>query len=320
MHEIKYADAGMDMKKLMLRLIGKVWIVFAAAVLGAALGGTVYAMASIVPKEEREYRAMSKIYLDFAPDETGDVYQAYNGYTWNDLMATEPILDLTMKYLPEGYTREEVTEATKAEILSDVRLLTITITSHDPDRCSAILLATGQALEERGDVAEEFRRIEVIQTTEATLVTADSRMAQAVLVGMILFIALALFGMMLGYVLDDRIQVAGDFRQVTEAPFVGYAGAEGMLGTAYEDTLTCLREKLGRIDVLTVDQGEAISGEAWQNARASDGVVVCVEYGKVHAAYLAYVIEQLQVRECKLVGVAVSGADGKFLRRYYGRI
>lgn len=320
MHEIKYADAGMDMKKLILRLFGKIWAALIAAALGAAFGAAVYAAASIVPEKEREYRAVSKIYLDFAPDETGEVYQAYNGYTWNDLMATDPILDLTMKYLPGEYTREEVTAATKAEILSDVRLLTITITTHAPDRCNAILHATGQALEERGDAAKEFKQIEVIQTTEATLLVVDSRTAQAVLVGMVLFTALTLFGMLLGYVLDDRIQVAGDLKQATDAPFVGYAGAEGLLGTAYEDTLAYLKEKLGNVNILTVNQEETISEESWRSACAADGIVLCVPYGKVHAVYLAYVIEQFALRECKIAGVAITGADEKFLRRYYGRI
>lgn len=320
MHEIKYADAGMDIKKLILCLFGKIWVLIAASLLGAVLGGAIYGMARVVPESEREYQAVSKVYLDFAPDETGEVYQAYNGYTWNDLMATEPILELTMKYLPEGYTREEVTAATKAEILSDVRLLTITITSHDLDRCNTILRATGQSLEERGDRAKEFKQIEVIRTTEAALVVADSRMMQAALVGMLLFVGIGALGMLLGYVLDDRIQVAGDLRQVTDAPFVGYAKAEGILGVEYERTLAYLETKLGMVDVLTIVQGEAITEECWQIMCGMDGVVLCVDYGKVHAVYLDYMIEQLKVRQCKLAGVAICNADGKFLRRYYGRL
>ena len=88
MREIRYADAGMDMRKLLLCFMRKLWIALLAAVTGAVLGGAVYAAVRIVPESEREYQAMSKIYLDFAADETGEVYQAYNGYTWNDLMAT----------------------------------------------------------------------------------------------------------------------------------------------------------------------------------------------------------------------------------------
>lgn len=319
MQGIKYADVGTDMKKLALCFLGKVWIVFLAAAVGAVAGGVIYGMSHVVPESEREYRAVSKIYLDFAVDETGEVYQAYNGYTWNDLIATDPILDLTMLNLPEGYTREEVTAAAEAEILSDLRLLTITVTTHDPDRCEAIIHAMGQSLTVLGDTAKEFKQIDVIQTTEAKLVVADSRLLQAVLVGLAAAIILALLGMMFYYVLDDRIIVASDLKQVADVPFVGYAGAGERLNGDYESNLAWLKERTGTVGVLTVTQSEAITQESWQDLCSSEGVVVVADYGKVHAAYLTYIIEQLRVKECRLVGVAIGGADEKFLSRYYGR-
>lgn len=319
MQEIRYADAGMDMKKLALCFLKKIWLVFLAAAVGAVVGGVIYGASHVVPESEREYRAVSKIYLDFAADETGEVYQAYNGYTWNDLIATDPILDLTMLNLSENYTREEVTAAAKAEILSDLRLLTITVTTHDPDRCDAIIYAIGQSLTELGDTAKEFKQIDVIQTTEAKLVVADSRLIQAVIVGLAAAVILALLGMMFYYVLDDRIIVASDLKQVTDVLFVGYAGAGERLNGEYESNLACLKERIGAVSVLAVTQDETIAQERWQELCSSEGVVVVADYDKVHAAYLAYIIEQLRVRECRLVGVAIGGADEKFLRRYYGR-
>ena len=318
MQEIRYADEGMDMKKLVLCFISKIWLVLLAAAAGAVLGGVIYAVSHIVPEAEREYRAMSKVYLDFAADETGDVYQAYNGYTWNDLMATDPILDVTMGYLPEDYTREEVMAATKAEILSDLRLLTITVTTHDRDRCNAILQAADQSLTERGNTAKEFKQIEVIQTTEAKPVVADSRMVQAVLVGLVAAVVVMLLGLMLYYVLDDRIVVASDLKKVTDLPFIGYAGAGERLGSEYDDNFAYLQKQTGTLSILTVTQDETITQEKWQELCSSDGVIIVADYGRVHAAFLAYIIEQLQTRQCRLAGTAIGGADEKFLRRYYG--
>lgn len=318
MQGIKYADAGMDMKKLALCFIRKIWLVFLAAVVGAVLGGAIYTLSHIVPESEREYRAVAKIYLDFATDETGEVYQAYNGYTWNDLMATDPILNETMLNLSEDYAREEVVAATKAEILSDLRLLTITITTHNPDRCSTIMRAVEQSLVNLGNTAKEFRQINVIQTTEAELVVADTRTVQAVIVGLATAVILMLIGMMFYHVLDDRILVASDLKQVSEVPFIGYAGAGERLNGEYENNLAYLSEQTGTIEVLTVTQNDTITQERWEELCAADGVVVAVDYGKVHAAFLGYVIEQLKTRGCRLTGTAIAGADEKFLRRYYG--
>ncbi len=336
MNKIKYADAGMDMKKWMLLLVRKCWIALAAAVIGAALGGMIYTIVRMVPESEREYRAISKVYLDFAADETGQAYQEYNGYTWNDLMVTDPILDVTMSYLPKEYTREEVTAATEAAILSDLRLLTVTITTNQKERTDMILAATDRALEEYGSSAREFMQITTIQTTQAELVVADSRLAQAVLIGVVIALAAALLGMALYYVLDDRILVASDVKQVTDVSFIGYAfgqnereklsGSEKgrflskqALQDDYDRAVAYLRENRGEVLEISIPQGEDASSDIFAKAREADGVILSVPYGKMHGTYLAYLIGQYQAQGCNVLGIAIENADMKFLHRYYGR-
>lgn len=326
MSGIRYADAGMDMKKWILMLLHRFWMVLAAAATGAVLGGIIYTVVHTVPESEREYRAVSKVYLDFATDESGQVYQEYNGYTWNDLMVTDPILDLTMSYLSEDYTKEEVMEATEATILSDLRLLTVTITTNHADRTDAILAATDQALEEYGSTAKEFIQIQVIQTTQASLVVADSRLVQAVVLGLVIAVAVVLMGMLLYYVLDDRILVASDVKQVTDVPFIGYTFTDitedvavSRLQSDYDRMMAYLRRKHGEIPEISVNRMDEIATGQSDQAGNVDGVVLVVPYGKVHGTFLSYLIDQYRVRECKIVGVAIADADAKFISRYYGR-
>ena len=54
--------------------------------------------------------------------------------------------------------------------------------------------------------------------------------------------------------------------------------------------------------------------------RRADGVVLSLPFGAVHGAFLSYVTEQLRTQDCTLCGVAVRDADGRFLRKYYGRL
>ncbi|MCI9462507.1 MAG: hypothetical protein HFI48_01305 [Lachnospiraceae bacterium] len=219
---MKYANEGMDCKKYALLLLQKLWIPVLAAFIGAVLGGGIYLFVHVVINSNRQYQAQSKLYLDFAADETGEVYQAYNGYTWNDLMATEPLLNLTMSYLPEGYTEEEVIAATTAEILSDLRLLTITIKTTDAARTAEILGATDRALVDFGQQEKEFISIEIYRETEPQVEAAGQRLLQAVMLGAFLAFAAALLGMALLYVLNDNIYVPGDLKYVTKLPFAGY--------------------------------------------------------------------------------------------------
>lgn len=311
-----YADEGMDIKKYMLCLLGKLPLILGATVGGAIFGALVYALVRTVPESEREYAAYAKVYLDFAADETGEVYQAYNGYTWNDLMAADPIMELTLANLSADYTREEAEAAIKAEILSDIRLLTITVTTNRMERTDAILDAAVQALEMYGGQAKEFLEIYAIQKTEAKLVVADNRMAQAIFLGAFLGLFISLIGFSLYYVMDDRILVAGDVKKVTDLSFVGYVSCGDRLTKDYERNLAYLREKSGVIQICELDGDKSFSEEEFREMRKAGGVVLSLPFGKVHSVFVSYVIELLKTQDCTLCGVAVRNCDERFLRRY----
>lgn len=319
MKERVYADEGMDIKKYMICLLGRLPLVFLAAVLGAFLGALVYTAMRTVPESEREYQAFAKVYLDFAADETGEVYQAYNGYTWNDLMAADPIMDLVLDNLSGDYGREEVADSMRAEILSDIRLLTLTVTTHDAARTDEILGAAVRALESYGAKAKEFLEINAIQTTQAVLVVADSRLAQAVLVGSCLGLLLSLLGFSLFYVMDDRILVAGDIKKVTDMSFVGYSSGEESLAQDYEKNIAYLREKLGDVQVCELEKGKPFSDGKLLEMRNAPGVVLSLPFGRVQGTFVSYVIERLRTQDCALCGVAIRECDAGFLRKYYGR-
>lgn len=327
MNKIRYADAGMDIRKLMLAFLRRSWIVLLAAAAGAAAGALIYLGMHTVWAGQREYRAVSKLYLDFAADETGQVYQEYNGYTWNDLMRTDPILDVIMEELGASYDRKEVAEAIKAEILSDLRLLTITVTTKSPEETDAILSAADHSLEAFGQTAKEFLEIQRIQEETAALVVADSRLTQAVCLGAAGAFAAAVLVLLFCYILDDRIVTPTDLRAVTELPFAGYLEIDGKDGTSYaaerlrrdcESSLAYLKAKHGELQMVEADPRRMLEEQELEELRGAEGLVLCVPYGKVHAVFLALFLEQLRVRECSAAAVVITGAESRFLSAYYG--
>lgn len=334
---MKYKDEGMDCRKLLLCFWRKLWIVVCAAFIGACLGGGIYLFVHVVINSNREYQAESKIKLEFAPDETGEVYQAYNGYTWNDLMSTELILDTTMSYLPDTYTEEEVVAATSALILSDIRLLTIRITTDSPDKTAEILQATDQSLITMGEREKEFYSISILKETEPKLLAADPRLLQAVLIGLVLALTFTLLAMALVFVLEDKIYVPGDLECVTELPFVGFtftepekaAAAAGKSKRAQElfeklrrdleQNRTYLSRTAGRL--VTLDgKREASTAADFDSLREADGILLAVPYKEMSRTALDYQIEQLTLQECKLTGILIQDADMRFLRWYYNHL
>lgn len=318
MKSSSYVNEGMDLKKYMICLWRRLPYVIAIGVTAALLFAGLYTVSRTVPEGEREYQAFAKVYLDFAADETGEVYQAYNGYTWNDLMAADPIMDLTLSYLSRDYTREEVQAALKAEILSDIRLLTVTVTTNRGERTEAILHAAVQALTAYGKQAKEFIEIGVIQETEAKLMVADSRLLQAVLLGLFLGLFFALLAVALRGIFEAGILVAGDLKKVTDVSFYGYTDGPGNLREDYENNLAYLREKAGDVTVCEASPDHSFSEDDFCNLRKA-GVVLSVPFGKANAAWVSYVIDQLAAQDCVLLGVAIRDCDAGFLRKYYGR-
>lgn len=319
MEDENYKEEGMDLKKYMICLWRRLPFVIAAGVAAALLFGILYTLSRTIPEGEREYQAFAKVYLDFAADETGEVYQAYNGYTWNDLMAADPLMDLTLSYLSGDYTREEVQASIRAEILSDIRLLTVTVTTNREERTEAILHAAVQALTAYGKQAKEFIEIGAIQETEAKLLVADSRLLQAVLLGLFLGLFLALLGLALRGIFEARIMVVGDLKKVTDVSFLGYADGPGNLRGDYEKNLAYLREKAGDVTVCEASFEQPFAEEDFENLRKASGVVLCVPFGKANAAWVAYVIDQLAAQDCVLMAVAIWDCDAGFLRKYYGK-
>lgn len=307
---MKYGNEGMDCKKLMLCLIQKIWVVVLAAVMGALLGGGIYLFYHVVLNSNREYRAQSKVYLDFAPDESGEIYQEYNGYTWNDLMATTRILDSTMSYLQDGYTEEEVTTATKAEILSDLRLLTITITTSDADKTAEILKATDLSLVDMGAREKEFIEIEVIKETEPELVAVDDRLFQAVLLGFGIALFGALLGMALLYVFNDKIYVPTDIKSVTDLPFAGFMfdlekGKKGAAKKKTEQWLASMQKDLE---------------ESKEHLQQAESVFVEIPYAKMTRTELSYQLEHLKVTGVPVAGIVIRDADVRFIKWYYSHL
>ncbi|MCM1146111.1 MAG: hypothetical protein NC321_11440 [Clostridium sp.] len=330
---MKYGNEGMDCKKYVLLFLGKIRLVILAAAAGAALGAGIYFFWHVVINSNRQYQAESYLKLDFALDPTGAVYEAYNGYTWNDLMSTDAILNATMSYLPDDYTKEEVLAATSAQILSDIHFLTITITTSDAERTAAILKATDLSLVEMGAREKEFLSIEIEKETGPQMLAADPRLLQAAIVGFAVALAAAVFAIAILYVLNDKIYVPGDLKSVTSLPFIGFcftdknnteSDREKKLLEQFKNDLeqnrAYITEKTGATATLELAKGVEITRQTVEDIRRADGVLLVIPYGKMDRTTCGYRIEQLTLLECKPVGFLIQDADMRFMKWYYNHL
>ncbi len=207
----EYRNREMDLKRLVLFFQKKLWLVIMLVILGATAGGILYQMLHSM-KMPVEYQAVSKLYISFGHDESGEVYQYYNGYTWNDLLDTDPIMDLVMMYLP-GYEKEQVMEATTAEILSDIRLLTITVRGEEEKFVREVSRATENGLKEFGRESEELEQIKVIRSGVPQRVYWDDRTSAACITGAVILGVISLLVIGFNYALDEAVYVQEDIEK-----------------------------------------------------------------------------------------------------------
>lgn len=207
-----YNKQGMDLKRLMLRMQGKIWLLLMLIVLGAGIGGVSYQVARAM-RMPITYEAVSKLYISFGVDESGEIYQYYNGYTWNELLDTDPIISKIEENLPAGYTREQVIEATEGTILSDIRLLTVTVQGSDEKSVREIQAAVELGLENYAQESEELKRIDIIRTQEPERVYWDDKTVTACVTGAVILTVVGVIVLALIYVMDDAVYVQADIEK-----------------------------------------------------------------------------------------------------------
>lgn len=204
----EYLNRGMDLKRLMLYLQKRFWIIVMLIILGGTFGGVFYQVLRSI-KMPVEYQAVSKLYISFGSDENGEVYQYYNGYTWNDMLDSDPVMDLVMDELPD-YEKSEVRDATTAEILSDIRLLTVTVKGENEEFVRDIRNAVENGLKEFARESKELEQIKVIRSTSPERIYWDNRTSSACVTGAVLLGALAFFVIGINYVTDESMYVQED--------------------------------------------------------------------------------------------------------------
>lgn len=321
-----YKNQCIDMQKIVVRFIGKIWIPALVVVLGMMVAAGLYEIRYLAANGPM-YQAQSKVYIDFAPGDGEDVYhQYYNGYTWNDLMTTDPILDKTMEALAANGVEEEksvVAASTEAKILSDVRLLTIYITNQDEQLCGQIQKATETALQRFGEERDVFTGIYTIKSDETKRIMSDYRLKQAILLGFVLALMVSVLGL-LGYlILDDRIFSASDLLGTIDVPYVGLETKNKTTVLPFSNDLQANLDRLcsnkEELREIAVDQVLSEKAEIldYEKLREASLVLVKVSFGSTTLRSLQYLLHQLHLQGCENVAVVLIDVDETWLKRYF---
>lgn len=350
--EKEFLQEGIDLRFFLLRLFDSLWIVFVAALFGAAICAGGYSLYKAVNKEAKEFQAVTKYYIDFAEDSTGIGYGYYNDFTWNDLMKSDDVLQYTLSLLPETISQETVENAVVADIISDVRLLTITVTTSDREISDEIARATAKSLEHYPEELKEIDSIRVIREEKAKEIILGDLTKNWCFFGMITGILVSLFTRWMMYCMDASVYLPGEIEKRFGIPVLGifyrkensgvkedrervFGGKELEANMAY---LLREKEKIAVISVIeTKHTGEmfeklktagsinrkelvytgSYGNTDYESVRNADAVIICFSYGGKDGRLAERYVSDLKKQGCKAVYACLYDADEKMYRRYY---
>lgn len=153
---------GVDSRAMFATFIMRLPRLAILAMAGAILGSGLHLLVVLAKSQNRCYVSETEYYVAFDKGQD-DARHWYNDFTWNDVLATDGILGRMMELLGDGYERSRVREMLRADILSDVRYLTITVRGQDAAQVEAVKNALGTALQEFGEEKDEFSSIDKIE-------------------------------------------------------------------------------------------------------------------------------------------------------------
>lgn len=350
--EREFLQEGMDLRFFLLRLFNSIWIVIIAALLGAAICAGGYLLYKQIHPAAREYRAETKYYIDFAEDSTGIGYGYYNDFTWNDLMRSDDILPYTLSLLPEGISQETVEASVAADIISDVRLLTITVTAGDPELVNEIAQATAKSLVHYPEKIKEIDGIRVIREDAAKEVVFGDFTKNWCFFGMAAGILISVFARWIIYCMDFSVYLPKDIEKRFGLSVLGVfyqsrksgkeeeresaygreewnANAEYMLkgkkkiavvtilGTENAGELLGMLKEAGSMEQKEIVHAGSYGKTDYECIRSADAGILCFTYGGKDSKLAERYLSDLKKQDCKVTYAILLKADETMYRRYY---
>lgn len=236
-----HMEEAVNLRSFYLRLLGKIWILPLAALVGVLIFGGIYTLVTVTFGPAKTYSAKASLYISFAYDEnTGTLVDYYNAYTWNNqLKATDAVLNPIIDKLSEDgirviddggvvlageesvITKENLLAAINLDIPSDVRVMALTVTEHDKDMADAILGACVSSLEKYGDTNDAFDSIKRLSMEKASLDTYTDRTFVAAIFGALCAVVLTILFLLLLDATDDAAYIPEDCEKRYNLPVLG---------------------------------------------------------------------------------------------------
>ena len=316
---------------------------------GAVLGSGLSLIVALLQMQERCYVSETEYYIKFAAGAL-EAKHHYNDFTWNDVLVSDSILGRAMEQLGDQYDRSQVQNMITADILSDVRYLTITVRGLEFAQVEEIKNAIGTALESFGETKDEFDQIYKIDDLEIVQEDVPFFTWRAAFLGGLLAGLLGIFLTAFRFCMGSVIYTKRDITRYTGVPAYGMTFVARYKKNKFQtiqnrqrkmlcENLQMLVEAHSKIMLIDASDGEEAMAflEEIQNVGIADSAhfqvyntkksrvmqqnavfLAVIPFGKTYRERIIDEIENVQLQGGKTVGGILTKADALWTGIYYG--
>ncbi|MBO5999033.1 MAG: hypothetical protein J6P87_05030 [Lachnospiraceae bacterium] len=325
-----------------LRALRRLWAVPLCMLLGAVLllGGY---QAAVRIRNTHTYEQVSKLYINFTGGPDSHLADWYNGATWTDLLSAHPVLTEGIGSrlgMDEAQTKQLVREHVTAEILSDIRLMTVTVRAEDAGLVGRLAEAVNGAVTDFGSRTEGFDSIEFLSSDPVREIRIDDRSRNAVLLGAFLGLIFGAAGLWMFEAVRLAVYTPEEAEYLYDVPCAGAAcrSADGKEEKWNKELAGILAGKAaeGALVVSAKGAEDAAAAAARIKAAAGDGIslepadveeaaeknmpciIAALHSGRDEGAAVRRMISKLRMTAADPeIMTVITDGDAKLLDRYY---
>ncbi|MDE7322983.1 MAG: hypothetical protein K2N73_09730 [Lachnospiraceae bacterium] len=283
-----WMQQGIDSKAVFATYLTRLPVLILLAVAGAVLGSGLHLLIALAAARDPVYVSETEYYISFAEGRYADYY---NDFTWNDVIGMDTILGRAMELLGTGYDKNQVKSMITADILSDVRFLTITVRGQEPEAVEAVKNAIGTALEEYGNFEDAFSAIDKVDDLEIIQEKIHYFGWRAAFLGAVVFAGIGIFAIALRVSIGSVFYTKCDVMKILGVPICGltFAGnnrkkADDIFITRQQrmlsENLKMLSEKYDNLMLMDASDGK--EAEAFLQDIRECGLTESVELGMLN--------------------------------------
>ena len=309
-------EQGLDLKRLVLVLGRKLWLIAVAAVVGAVLGGVTYKVVTNIVDGETEYQANADYYITFNFDEFNYGADYYNAYTWDGILRDDPIVDYALTLLPEEISKDIVKDAVSGEMLGDYRILTVHVKADSKEIADMIAAAYKEALWNFGQEIELLESVELWSQEEAIEFVKNTKTGNAAFLGSLILTLVVIFVMLFYYLLEDACYVEKDAEERFLLPVYGLLTKkqDSKQTQMLNDNLSFVFET---VEVETWNGENLPTQEDYMQLRSAKNLLVTIPWGRSNGCQVERVLRQMKLQGCDVKGIIITEAEDAFVKAYY---